>query len=206
MKQGWVDWLTEHGFEVLTFDLPFYGATHGPAHYYPEDVVAAVGFARRWSGGLPTHAIGLSLGAFAVANAAPRLDGIDGIVLESPYLTFADWYGKGAGRVGSTLFEWFFPRSRRIIRTERNLPQAKARRILVAASRTDRVTDVRLSRQVARLAPTDRTAYLEIDGAAHLELFQSEDYKHAILETIGVDLEKKARRTNQAPRLGPALR
>lgn len=186
VKEGWVDWLTRHGFEVLVFDLPFYGRTDGKAHYYPEDVLAAVGFARRWGGDLPIYVVGVSMGAFAVANASPWLGGVEGAVLESPFSTFADWYDRGLGRVGSKLCEWLFPRSMRLWRADVNIRQATPRRILVAASRDDRVTDAALSRRVARLAPADRTEYVEFDGAAHLELFQNKRYRRAILETFGV--------------------
>lgn len=186
VKEGWVEWLTAHGFEVLAFDLPFYGETDGKAHYYPEDVLAAVAFARRWSGGLPVHLVGLSLGAFAIANASPYLEGIEGMVLESPYPTFTDWYGRRAGRIGSKLCEWFFPRTARLIRADVNIAASRARRILVAASRDDRVTDVALCRRVAQAAPADRTTYLELEGAGHLELFRNERYRQAILETLGL--------------------
>lgn len=49
-----------------------------------EDVLAAARLARDWSGGLPVHVLGVSMGAFAPCNAAPRLGFVRTLLLESP--------------------------------------------------------------------------------------------------------------------------
>ncbi len=186
VREGWIEWLQEHRFEALTFDFPDYGASRGGSTFYHDDVLAAARFAQRWAGGFPVHVIGLSLGAFAAANASPRLDFVDGLVLESPYPSFTAWYGGGAKAAAQRAFERAFPRSAAQIQADRNLARAAPKRILVAAAAEDRVTPARLSKAVADAAP--RARYLELPGLDHFEPFaKSEAYRAAILETLGVD-------------------
>lgn len=186
VRDGWVDFLVENGYDVLTFDFVGYGASHGPATYYHEDVEAAARFARRWAGGLPVHAIGVSMGAFAVANASPRLDFVDSLVLESPYPSFNAWYGDGTGNVAIRAFDRLFPRSAPSIQADRNLARAKPKRILVALSEDDAVTPPALSERVARAAPAERTRVLRVKDAQHLGLFRESDaYRRAVLDTLG---------------------
>jgi alpha-beta hydrolase superfamily lysophospholipase len=185
VREGWVAWLLENRFEALTFDFPDYGASRGGSTFYHDDVLAAARFAQRWAGGLPVHVIGLSLGAFAAANASPRLGFVHGLVLESPYPSFADWYGKGPRRAAQLAFERAFPRSAREIQAGENVARCAAKRLLVVAAAEDRVTPAPLSRRVAEAAP--RARYLELPGLDHLEPFaRSGAYREAVLETLGV--------------------
>ena len=55
----------------ITFDFTGYGESRGPATYYHEDLLAAARFAEHWAGGFPVHVVGVSMGAFAAANASP---------------------------------------------------------------------------------------------------------------------------------------
>lgn len=183
---GWIDFLHDRGFHLLTFDFPDYGESRGGATYYYEDVLAACHAARGRVSDLPLHVVGISLGAFAAANAAPLLDFVDGLVLESPYPTFKDWYGHRLGRWGMAAFEQMFPHTATRIRADRNLAQARARRILVAAASDDETTPPELSRRVAASAPPDRSRYLEVSGIPHLDLFsKSPTYRNAVLATLG---------------------
>lgn len=193
VRTGWVHFLHRAGFEVLTFDLAGYGESRGGATYYHEDVEAAARWAHREAGGLPLHLVGVSMGAFAAANAAPRLTFLDGLVLESPYPNFNAWYGKGPGLVAMRAFDALFPRTSAAIQADRNVARAHARRILVAAPERDRVTPAHLSRAVADAAPRDRTRYLELPGLDHLEPFgASATYRAAVLETLGARAEEAA--------------
>ena len=184
VKAGWVDFLHAHGYDALTFDFPGYGASRGPATYYHEDVVAAARFAEEWSGRLPVHVVGVSMGAFAAANASPRLAWVRSLVLESPYPSFNAWYaGKPEARVMG-LFDKAFPRSSRAIQADRNLARALPPRVLVALAEADEVTPPALSEAVAAALP--RAEVLRVAGARHLELFgQSDAYREAALRTLG---------------------
>ena len=126
VKEGWVEFLPRAGYDVLTFDFVGYGGSRGPATYYHEDVHAAARLAYDWAGGFPVHVVGVSMGAFAVANASPRLDFVESIVLESPYPSFNAWYGKGPGRWAMEAFDLLFPRSSRSIQAEANVARAAA--------------------------------------------------------------------------------
>lgn len=183
-RTGWVRFLHEAGYDVLTFDLAGYGESVGPATYYHEDVLAAVEVARRWSGGLPIHLVGVSLGAFAVANASPRLAGVRSLVLESPYPSFNAWYGRGPARWGMDAFDRLFPRTSRAIRADKNVARTEVPRILVALAEDDELTAPALTEAVARAAPAGATRLVRVPGA-HLAPFEtSEAYRRAILETF----------------------
>lgn len=97
-REGWLSWLHANGFESLCFDFPVYGESGGGSTYLHDDVAAACRLARRLRPGLPVHLVGLSIGAFAAINAAPRLDFVESMVLESPYPTFEAWYSGGRPR------------------------------------------------------------------------------------------------------------
>lgn len=183
VRAGWVDFLHGNGYDVLTFDFPGYGASRGPATYYHEDVVAAARFAEAWSGRLPVHVVGVSMGAFAAANASPRLSWVKSLVLESPYPNFNAWYaGKPEARVMG-LFDKAFPRSSRSIQADRNLARAAPQRILVALAEEDDVTPPALSEAVAAAQP--RARVVRVPGVPHLELFaKSEAYRAAVLDVL----------------------
>jgi alpha-beta hydrolase superfamily lysophospholipase len=185
VREGWLPWLAENGLEALAFDFPIYGESSGGSTYLHEDVLAACAEARRLRPAIPIHLVGLSLGAFACANAAPLLRDVEGMVLESPYPTFESWYqGRpGALRAANRLLGKALPRTYGRIDAGRNIAAAKPRRILVAASRDDEVTPAALTRQVAKAAPTDRTTYLEV-GGPHLGLFRHPAYREAVLATL----------------------
>lgn len=186
VREGWIDLLVGNGYECLAFDFPGYGETRGPPTYHHEHVEHAARFARWWAGGLPVHLVGLSLGAFALANASPRLDFVESLVLESPYASFNAWYGRGPGLWTMRAFDAAFPRSRQLIQADQNLARAHAKRILVALAEDDEVTAPALTEAVHRAAPAGRAELVRVPGARHLEPFaKSEEYRARILKTLG---------------------
>lgn len=195
VQEGWVRFLLDAGFEVLTFDFAPFGGSRGGSTYLHEDVAGAIDFARRWSGGLPLHVVGLSIGAFAAINAGPRLSSIESMVLESPYPSFNAWYGKGAFRWGMEAFDRLFPRTAAVIQADHNVATAPAKRLLIVGVRDDATTPFGLTQAVASRAPARRTRFLELSGIPHLEPFRrSGAYREAILETLGAPrLEMPAR-------------
>lgn len=185
LTRGWVEFLLDHRFNVLTFDMAGFGESRGGSTYLLEDVAAACRVARDRSEGLPIHLVGVSLGAFSAINAAPRLGFIESLILESPFPSFNAWYGRGWGRAAMAAFDRLFPRTAALIQADRNIAQAQARRLLVVGSRRDEVTPIDLTRTMAAAAPPERTEYLELDDARHLELFdRSPLYREAILRTL----------------------
>lgn len=187
VREGWVAWLRGQGYACLTFDFSQYGRSRGGSTYLFEDLAAAARLARDLEPGVPVHVVGLSIGAFSAANASPDLDFVQGLVLESPYPSFGSWYAGDGHRFGKAVmrgFDGVFPRTARLIQADRRIAQAKARRILVAATSDDEVTPVELTRQVADAAPAGRTTYLELKGRKHLELFQEPAYREAVLRTL----------------------
>lgn len=199
VKEGWVDLLVAAGFDVLTVDLTGYGGSESPSSYYHEDVVSAVETARDRSGGLPVHLIGVSIGSYAAANASPHVE-LASLMLESPYPTFAAWYGDHPLAAVSNVFR-IFRKSWRSIHAPSNVAAARAERILVTATRADAVTPEHLSATVAAAAPADRSHYLVVDDAAHLELFHDARYRQAILEHLGVPAQE-AQALVAAPAVG----
>lgn len=181
VKEGYVEFLLANGYDVLTFDFTGYGESRGPATYYHEDVIAAARVAQHWAGGYPVHVLGVSMGAFAAANASPQLGFVRSLVLEAPYPSFNAWYGKGAGYQAMRAFDALFPRSGRAIKADRNIVDAKPGRILIACSPQDEVTPAALSKRVAAANP--RAELLEVD-APHLGFLQSEKYRAALLEAL----------------------
>ncbi len=188
VKTGWVRWLLDNGFSVLTFDFTNYGASRGGSTYLFEDVAAACRLARTFAPARPVHLVGLSIGAFSAANASPDLEFLDSLVLESPYPSFNSWYEGDGHRVGNAsmaLFDRAFPRTARLIQADQRIRGATAKRILIAASRSDTTTAIALTRRVAANAPADRTTVLEVDGVEHLALFeQSPSYRGAVLAAL----------------------
>ena len=183
VKEGYVDLLHAHGYDVLTFDFTGYGGSHGPATYYHEDVLAAARLAREWAGGFPVHVLGVSMGAFAACNAAPRLGFVKTLVLESPYPSFNAWYGKGPGLAAMRAFDTMFPRTSAAIQADRNVAKAAPRKLLFAYSPRDEVTRPELSLRVAEAAPKDRTEVLAVD-APHLGFLQDARYREALLRAL----------------------
>jgi alpha-beta hydrolase superfamily lysophospholipase len=184
VQEGWIEFLTRAGFDVLTFDFAPFGGSRGGSTYLHEDVLGAIDFARRWSGNLPVHVVGLSIGAFAAINASPHTT-VESLVLESPYPSFNAWYGSGPLRWMMAAFDRAFPRTAAMIQADHNIAQAQAKRILIAATRSDEVTGFHLSQAVARQAPAERTQVLTLDGIPHLSLFrQSARYRESILEAL----------------------
>ncbi|MBI2076795.1 MAG: alpha/beta fold hydrolase [Euryarchaeota archaeon] len=184
VRSGWIRFLQAAGYQALTFDFPMYGQSRGGSTYLHDDVLAAVDWAKGRSS-LPVHVVGLSLGAFAAANASPQMHDVESLVLESPYPTFNAWFARGPQRWAMDAFDRAFPRTARRIQAHVNVANARPQRILVAASRSDRVTPIDLSRRVAAAAPPERTSYLELDGPGHLELLTaSAAYREAVLATL----------------------
>lgn len=181
VKEGYVELLLSEGYDVLTFDFTGYGESRGPATYYHEDVIAAARFAEHWAGGFPVHVVGVSMGAFAAANASPKLDFVRSMVLEAPYPSFNAWYSKGAGYHAMQAFDKLFPASGRAIKADRNFARAAPERILVAYSPQDDVTPPELTKQVADANPKARL--LEVH-APHLGFLADARYKAALLETL----------------------
>jgi len=174
---GWVDALHDQGFHVLTFDFAGYGESLGGATYYLEDVVAAARFARERAPDLPLHVVGVSMGAFAAANASPTLDFVDSLVLESPYTNFNAWYGRGPGKWAMDAMDRLFPRTSQLLQADQRLARTPVPRILVVGAARDRVTRPELARAVAEAGPAGRTTYVEYD-AGHLEPFLKDpDYR-----------------------------
>lgn len=182
VREGWVDWLLRNGYDVLVFDFAPFGSSRGGSTYLHEDVLGAVAFARRWSGGQGVHVVGLSIGAFAAINASPALD-VESLVLESPYPTFNAWYGRGWGKWAMGVFDRVFPRTAHVIQAHQNIARAGAKRILVAASQDDDVTPTPLSRVVFDAAPP-QARWLEVPGVKHLGLFTDGRYRAAVLQTL----------------------
>jgi hypothetical protein len=188
-REGWLSWLHDNGFDSLCFDFPVYGESGGGSTYLHDDVAAACRLARRLRPGIPVHLVGLSIGAFASLNAAPRLDFIDGLVLESPYPTFEAWYSGGLDRAAghgrlNSLLGRTFPKTYRRIDAGANAGQARAKRILVAGTVDDEVTPIALTREVADRLPPERTTRFEAAGVRHLGLFSRPEYRQAILQTL----------------------
>lgn len=188
VKTGWIDWLLANGYSVLTFDFTNYGGSHGGSTYLFEDLIAASHLAREKQPGTPVHVIGLSLGAFSAANAGPELDFVESMVLESPYPSFNSWYEGDGHRIGKgamKLFDKLWPRTARLIQADQRIGQAHAKRILVAASRSDEVTGSELSRRVFLGAKPGMATWFEVDGVEHLGLFEaSQAYREAVLATL----------------------
>lgn len=186
VRTGWVHRLTQVGLDVLTFDLTGYGGSHGPSTYYAEDVHCAIRFAAERAGEVPVHVFGVSVGAYAAAIAAPWMDGVEGLVLESPYPDTTAWYGGGIGAFASRTFNTAFRKTAQYLQADQRIRDASANKILVVASTDDTVTPHHLSRRVAQSAPAGRTRYLEVTGFPHLGLHDSADYRQAMLRTFSL--------------------
>lgn len=191
VRSGWVDRLTEAGLDVLTFDLTGYGQSHGPATYYAEDLHGAIRYVKIRDPQTPIHVFGVSLGAFAAAVASPWMDDIGGLVLESPYPSITDWYGRGLGALASKTFDTIFRKTARFIRAETRIRDARPDRILIAASAADHVTPSPLTRRMAGAAPPDRTRYLEVQDVPHLGLVDDPQYVEAVMATFGIPPERR---------------
>jgi len=77
--------LAEQGYGVLVFDLRAHGASGGDTvSFGAQDALAALAFLQQRAGVDPNRigALGLSLGAVVITNAAAQTDGISAVVLE----------------------------------------------------------------------------------------------------------------------------
>jgi pimeloyl-ACP methyl ester carboxylesterase len=184
LANGYVEFLLDAQYNVLTFDFAGYGDSRGGSTYLFEDLVAAVHEARTRASA-PVHIWGVSIGAFSAANAAPHVGSFGALILESPFPTFNAWYGRRLGKFAMHVFDFLFPRTARLIQADANVAKAGARRILVVAADGDRVTPASLSQVVADAAPRDRTQTLRLNGVAHLRLFEeSPEYRAAVIRVL----------------------
>lgn len=182
-REGWLDFLTDAGYDALVFDFAVYGDSRGGSTYLHEDVEAACRKAEELRPHLPVHVIGLSIGAFATINALVQLPNITSAVLESPYPTFDAWYAEASTSPlarANRLMARVFARTYARIDAGKNIGRIEGPRLLIAATKDDAVTPVNLTREVARRAPPG-TQYLEITGQPHLHLFADATYRKAIL-------------------------
>lgn len=184
VKSGWVDFLHQHDYDVLTFDFTGYGASRGPATYYHEDLLAAARLAQDWSGFLPVHVVGVSMGAFAAANASPKLSFAKSLTLESPYPSFNAWYPRGFQKSFMNGFDRAFPASSRAIQADRNIANAAPERILVALAEQDEVTRPELSEAIFHAAPAERSRLVRLKGK-HFSAIDDEAFREALLKTLG---------------------
>lgn len=190
IKAGWVDDLLAAGFNVLTFDFTQYGGSRGGSTYLYQEVILATEQARQRAPSTPLHVFGVSLGAYAAAVASPWLN-VDSLILESPYPDFGSWYADAdgqmgrAGRAAMASFGRIFPSTDAMIRADARMPDAQAKRILVAASKTDEITAEALSRRVAEAAPSARTKYVVLPNATHLQFRDEPAFRDAVWQALG---------------------
>lgn len=184
LPKGYIEFLHDAGYNVMTFDFAGYGESRGGSTYLVEDLIAAYRFATSRTD-LPIHVLGVSLGAFQAANASPYMRGLGALILESPFPTFNAWYGRGWGRLSMSIFDRLFPNTSALIQAHKNIANAHARRILVVGAEGDRVTSIRLSQTVMDAAPAARSEFLRLNGHDHLTLFEaSPEYRKRILEVL----------------------
>ena len=184
LPKGYIEFLQDAGYDVMTFDFAGYGDSRGGSTYLVEDLIAAHRAARARTRG-PVHVLGVSIGAFQAANAAPYLDGLGALILESPFPTFNAWYGRGWGRWSMSVFDLVFPKTSALIQAHKNIAHAKAKKILIVAADGDRVTPVELSEHVMESAPAGRSEFLRLNGHDHLTLFETSPvYRQRILDVL----------------------
>lgn len=179
VKEGYVATLHEAGYTVLWYDNPRYGQGDGGSPYLAENVLNVAALAREVDEG-PVRVIGVSLGSFAAAIAAPHMPWVDKLVLESPYPDFMSWYdGKGHSveRVALSGWRLMFGKDFQELQTPKTLAGAPAD-ILVVASPDDSVTSAALSRQSVAGVPH---TWLDVPGE-HLHLWQDPAYRQAVLD------------------------
>ncbi len=189
VREGWVEVLHEAGFGCLWFDQPNYGQGTAGSPFLAENVGAALWAAKELDDG-PLQCIGVSLGSFAAALAAPNVPQLAGLVLESPYPTFTSWYeGKGHSldRWALAAFALLFRRAMKALDARASLARFSAP-LMVSWSDVDKVTPALLSKQVAD-ARSDTVA-VKVAGAPHLRLWDDSAYRARVLDFL---------RSNQVP-------
>lgn len=181
VKEGYVATLHDAGYTVVWYDNPRYGQGDGGSPYLAENVLNMAAFARDLDQG-PVHVLGVSLGSFAAAIAAPHMPWVERIVLESLYPDFMSWYeGKGRSmeRVALGTWKMLFRSDYAELQTPKTLA-ATATPILAVASETDSITPVELSRRA--VAGTHAT-WFSAKGD-HLHLWRDDAYRQAVLDFL----------------------
>lgn len=186
VRTGWIDDLRAAGYAVVTFDFVRYGGSRGGSTYLHDDLIPVAEHARKTFPGTPVHVIGVSIGSFAAANASPRLDFVESLMLESPYPTFIDWYAAAEAtpftQAVNNSFNVFFKKTARRIQATTNIAHAAPKRILITAMADDKITPLRLTQEVAQRAPVGRSHYLELAGVGHLDAYETRpEYRAAVL-------------------------
>lgn len=181
VREGWVDAIHASGRSVAWFDQPGYGQGTNGSPYLGENIMNVTqAVAHRDKG--PVDVVGLSLGSFAAAIAAPYMPWVRRIVLESPYRTFTSWYdgrGMSAGRIALNAFKLLF---RNVNKLDTQITLAAApQEFLVGCSDADDVTPARLSRD----AIGDRDVeWVIVSDADHLGLWHDATYRQAVLDFL----------------------
>lgn len=182
VKEGYVETLHAAGYTVVWYDNPRYGQGTGGSPYLAENVLNVAAMARGLDAG-PVRVLGVSLGSFAAAIAAPEMPWVTHIVMESPYPDFMSWYdGKGHSTERLALGAWrlMFRSDYQFLQTRRALAGSTAR-LLVAASAQDTVTSLELSRKSVEGI---QHAWHEAHGE-HLHLWEDAAYRQAVLDFLG---------------------
>ncbi|MGB1586829.1 MAG: alpha/beta hydrolase family protein [Thermoplasmatota archaeon] len=181
VKEGYVTTLHDAGYTVIWYDNPRYGQGEGGSPYLAENVLNVAAFARDLDAG-PVHVIGVSLGSFAAAIAAPHMPWVQRLVLESLYPDFMSWYeGKGRSMERLALGTWrvLFRGDYDELQTPKTLAATEAK-ILAVASEEDTVTPAALSRRAVE--GTHATWYTAT--GEHLHLWQDAAYRQAVLDFL----------------------
>lgn len=183
VREGWVSVLQEAGFGCLWFDQPSYGQGKAGSPFLAENVGAALWAAKGLDSG-PVQCIGVSLGSFASALAAPNAPHLAGLVIESPYPTFTSWYeGKGHSldRYALATFALLFRKAMRALDARAALARTKVP-LMVAYSDVDAVTPPHLSKEFAAWRPDARL--VEVANAEHLQLWTDLDYQSRVVSFL----------------------
>ena len=185
IKHGYTDWLRQHGYHTLVFDINGFGeSTCGSFNFY-EDILAVGAEAARRFPDVPVGYFGVSLGAqWATLAFTDEAHPYRFAILESPPSTLEEfWVNFPPAYAALRTMGLLAPRYARRMNTLNRVKEVKhLRSLLLIYSQSDRWTPVSMGERYRERAPVPTELWL-VEQAEHAQIMKS-DHRAAYQKKI----------------------
>ena len=185
IKHGYTNWLRQHGYHTLVFDINGFGeSTRGSFSFY-EDILAVGAEAARRFADVPVGYFGVSLGAqWATVAFTNEAHPYRFAILESPPSTLEEFWVKfPLAYLALRTMNWLAPRYARRINTLERIKEVKhLRSLLLIYSQSDRWTPASMGERYRERSSVPTELWL-VEQAEHAQIMKS-DHRAAYRKKI----------------------
>ena len=195
IKHGYTDWLRQHRYHTLVFDINGFGESTGGNFNYYEDILAVGAEAVQLAPGIPVGYFGVSLGAqWATIAFTSEAHPYRFAILESPPSTLEEFWVKfPLAYAALRTMNFFAPRYSRRMKTIERIKEAKhLQSLLLIYSRSDSWTPVSMGERYQKNSPVP-TELWTVEQAKHAQVMKS-DHREAYRKKILAFFDENVRR------------